>query len=261
MRRILVTNDDGIYAPGIQLMEKLALGLCEAEGGGEVWVIAPESEQSGKSHSLSLADPIRLRELEPRRVALRGSPTDCVVMANNHLMTEAKPTMILSGINRGANLADDLSYSGTCAAAMEGVILGIPAIAMSQCFTDREDVPWRTAEAHAPGLIRALLTADLPREVFVNVNFPACEPDQVQGVRVTRQGRRKLNQAQVTARVDTRGFPYYWLNFKHDVGDAPADTDLGAVAANYVSVTPLHLDMTQHDWRDPLQERLDGVLK
>lgn len=261
MRRILVTNDDGIHAPGIQLMEKLALGMCKAEGGGEVWVIAPETEQSGKGHSLSLADPIRLRELEPRRIALRGSPTDCVVLANNHIMAQTKPTMILSGINRGANLADDLTYSGTCAAAMEGVILGIPAIAMSQCFTDREDVPWRTAEAHAPALIRALLTAELPREVFVNVNFPACEPDQVQGVRVTRQGRRKLNQALVTPRVDARGFPYFWLSFKHDVGDAPADTDLGAVASNYISVTPLHLDMTQHEWRDPLQARLDGVLK
>ncbi|MFC3228142.1 5'/3'-nucleotidase SurE [Marinibaculum pumilum] len=261
MRRILVTNDDGIHAPGIQLMEKLARGLCEREGSGEVWVVAPETEQSGKSHSLSLADPIRIRQLEERRIALRGSPTDCVVLGNNSIMAEAKPTMILSGINRGANLADDLTYSGTCAAAMEGVILGIPAIAMSQCFSNREDVPWRTAEAHGPALLQALLVAELPREVFVNVNFPPCEPDQVKGVRVTRQGRRKLNQAVVTPRTDPRGFDYYWLNFKHDVGDAPADTDLGAVAAGYISVTPLHLDMTQHDWRDPLQERLDGALK
>lgn len=261
MRRILVTNDDGIHAPGVLLLERLAQDLCRDEGGGEVWLIAPESEQSGKSHSLSLADPIRIRELEPRKIAVRGSPTDCVVLGNNHIMAEAKPTMILSGINRGANLADDLSYSGTCAAAMEGVLLGIPAIAMSQCFSNREDVPWRTAQAHAPALLRALLATDLPREVFVNVNFPPCEPEQVKGVRVTRQGRRKVNQANVTPRVDPRGFSYFWLNFKHDVGDAPADTDLGAVAENYISVTPLHLDMTQHDWRDPLQEQLDGILK
>lgn len=261
MRRILVTNDDGIYAPGVQLLERLAQKLCDEEGGGEVWLIAPETDQSGKSHSLSLADPVRLRELEPRRVAVRGSPTDCVVMGNNHLMAEAKPTLILSGINRGANLADDVTYSGTCAAAMEGVILGIPAIALSQCFTDRSDVPWRTAERHAPALLRALLSADLPREVFVNVNFPPCEPEQVRGVRVTRQGRRKLNRAIVTPRVDTRGFPYFWLNFRHEAGEAPPDTDLGAIAENYISVTPLHLDMTQHNWRDPLQERLDAVLR
>ncbi|MDE2466048.1 MAG: 5'/3'-nucleotidase SurE, partial [Alphaproteobacteria bacterium] len=169
--RILVTNDDGIHAPGLRIAEAIAHALSD-----DVWIVAPESEQSGASHSLTLAQPLRLREVGPKQFAISGTPTDCVLMACAEILKGGKPDLVLSGVNRGANLADDVTYSGTIAGAMEGTALGIPSIALSQAF-DAElgrDVPWQCAARHGPELVHRLLALDWhqPGHVLLNVNFP-----------------------------------------------------------------------------------------
>ena len=240
--RILITNDDGIHAPGIALLEKVAATLSD-----DVWVVAPETEQSGASHSLSLANPIRMREAGPGRYAVQGTPTDCVVIACNFLMKDRRPDFLLSGVNRGLNLAEDVMYSGTVAAAMEGTLLGIRAIAMSQCFIPGATVPWETADRHLPRVLERLMAVDLPRGVMTNVNFPAVAPHEVTGLSVTRQGARHKLEIHADGRTDARGFPYFWLKFHREVGAAEADTDLAAIGAGAISVTPLHLDMTNRE--------------
>ena len=239
--RILVTNDDGVHSPGIELLAALASRYSD-----DVWVVAPDSERSGASHSVSLADPLRIRELGPKMFSVRGSPTDCVVLGVNHLCKDRRPTVILSGVNRGANTADDMTYSGTIAAAIEGVQLGIPAIAFSQVFVPGQAVPWHTAVQHGASLLERLLKLDIAPGVLLNVNFPAVEPDAVRGVAVTRQGKRTQQQIAVQERIDSRGFPYFWLKFERDVVNPPAGTDLAAVEQGFISVTPLHVDMTHH---------------
>src|SRR5688500_14383823 len=176
--RILCTNDDGINAPGLKVIEQIARQLSE-----DVWIVAPETDQSGVSHSLSLNDPLRLREISPRHFAVKGTPTDCVIMGIRHLMHENRPDLVLSGVNRGQNVAEDVSYSGTVAGAIEGTILGVSSIALSQAYgpSGRRDLKWRTAEHHGATIVRKLLEIGIPRGTLVNVNFPDCEPDEVEG--------------------------------------------------------------------------------
>jgi 5'-nucleotidase len=257
--RILITNDDGIHAPGILLLERIAAAFSD-----DVWVVAPETEQSGAAHSLSLADPIRMREAGPQRYAVQGTPTDCVVIACNHLLKTRGPDLLLSGVNRGLNLAEDIIYSGTVAAAMEGTLLGIKSIAMSQCFPPGSPVPWETAERHLPRVLKHLMEVSLPKGILVNVNFPAVSPEQVTGLRVTRQGVRTKLEIRADDRIDARGFPYFWLKFHREVVDPWSDSDLAAIEANAVSVTPLHLDLTNHQTIPALRQalaeiRLDGL--
>src|ERR1700742_261411 len=167
--RILVTNDDGIHAPGLISAEKIARGLSD-----DVWVVAPETEQSGASHSLTLTLPLRLRQISPRRFAVSGTPTDCVMMAALQILKDQPPELILSGVNWGSNLADDVTYSGTIAGAMEGCALGIPSIAMSQEGDEesREKIDWSAGEAHGPALVRKLVAAGWPQGTPININFP-----------------------------------------------------------------------------------------
>jgi 5''/3''-nucleotidase SurE len=172
--RILITNDDGIHAPGLEACEKIARKLSD-----EIWIVAPESDQSGVSHSLSLNDPLRLREVAERHFAVKGTPTDCVIMGARHLMKEM-PDLVLSGVNRGRNAAEDVTYSGTVAGAMEGTVLGIPSFSLSQAYavSTRHTPHWETAIKFAPDLIRRVLKTGMPRDVLVNVNFPDCPPDK-----------------------------------------------------------------------------------
>lgn len=251
--RILVTNDDGIHAPGLAVAERIARALSD-----DVWVVAPETEQSGASHSLTLSVPVRLRQIETQRFALTGTPTDCVMMAVAELMTKAKPTLVLSGVNRGANLADDVTYSGTIAGAMEGCALGVPSIALSQSYGLRnaKDVDWTPAEMHGPALIRKLVDVGWPDDVLMNVNFPDQAP--AAGVEVTVQGKRDLQTAAFDKRIDARGVPYYWIGFRRVRSDPPDGTDLSAIYRGRISVTPLHLDLTEHRVRDRLKSLIDG---
>ncbi|MFK7792577.1 MAG: 5'/3'-nucleotidase SurE [Devosiaceae bacterium] len=240
--RILVTNDDGINAKGLVNLERVAAQL-----GDEVWTVAPETDQSGVAHSLSLNDPLRLRELGERRYAVRGTPTDCVLMAIRHVMPQP-PDLVLSGFNKGQNLAEDVTYSGTVAAAMEGTILGVKSIALSQAysFAPNVDPPYETGEALAPDIIRKLLTLDLPRDTLININFPNRAPDNVEGVRVTGQGKRNVDFLAIDERTDNRGSHYYWLAYAGHDPKPDAGTDLETTRAGYVSVTPLSIDLTDH---------------
>src|SRR5215469_7975012 len=185
--RILLTNDDGVHAYGLDVLEEIARSFSD-----DIWIVAPETDQSGVSHSLSLNDPLRLREIGPRRFAVKGTPTDCVIMGARHIIPDGKPDLVLSGVNRGRNAAEDVTYSGTVAGAMEGAVLGIPSFALSQAYHagTRHSPHWETAAQFGPELIRRVLETGIPRDVLVNVNFPDCAPEEVQGVAVATQGKR-----------------------------------------------------------------------
>ena len=239
--RILVTNDDGIHAPGLVSAERIARALSD-----DVWVVAPESDQSGVSHSLSLNDPLRLREISEKTFAVKGTPTDCVIMAVKHLMAGDPPDLVLSGVNRGQNVAEDVTYSGTIAGAIEGTILGIRSIALSQAYgpETRLAVPYETAEAHAPGVIRTILEEGMPQGTLININFPNRKPADVKGVKVTVQGRRDQEILTIDPRHDGRGNPYYWIAFVRRPQRLEYGADLWALAEGHISVTPLRIDLT-----------------
>jgi 5'-nucleotidase len=252
--RILVTNDDGIEAPGLSVLQQVALELSD-----DVWVTAPETEQSGAAHSLTLHEPLRLRKLAERTYAVKGTPTDCVIMAVRHILADKGPDLVLSGVNRGQNTADDVTYSGTIAGAIEGALLGVPSIALSLAY-DYENpvkIKWETPIRHGAGLVRRLLAAGWPSHVLLNVNFPDREPDDVRGVSVTEQGVRAQDMLRIEDRLDTRGAPYYWLGFYKRSAPPEKGTDLWAIAEGLISVTPLTLDLTHRETCGKLKESLD----
>ena len=241
--RILLTNDDGIHAEGLAALERIAGQLSD-----DVWVVAPEFDQSGFAHSLSLSDPLRLRKIGERRYAVRGTPTDCVIMGCRKVLPDL-PDLVLSGVNAGSNTADDVTYSGTVAGAMEGALVGVRSIALSQAYLARGEervVPWETTEALAPALLDRLVRTELPPGVFLNVNFPNCPPEQAGPAAVTAQGRL-THALSVEQRADGRGFPYYWLRFGREAPQKIDGTDMAALRDNRISVTPLQLDLTAHE--------------
>lgn len=251
--RILVTNDDGIHAPGLEVSEKIARELSD-----DVWVVAPETEQSGASHSLTLNMPLRFRELEERRYAVQGTPTDCVMMGLVQIIEGQKPDLVISGVNRGTNIADDVTYSGTVAGAMEGTVLGVPSIALSQAygFSGKPHVNWSIAETYGPGLIKKLLEVGWPNDVLINVNFPDVEVDEVKEIEMTVQGQRDQSNLLIDDRVDARGNPYYWLGFQRVPSNPNAGTDLRAIYDGRISVTPLHLNLTHREAHADLEGQL-----
>jgi 5'-nucleotidase len=236
--RVLVCNDDGIDAPGIKLLAKLAHTLAR-----EVWVVAPEREQSGASHSLTLERPLRIRKLGPRRFAIDGTPTDCVLLAVSSIMRDHPPDLVLSGINAGSNLSEDVTYSGTVAAAMEATLLDVPAIAMSQETAENGPTSWATGAAYAPQVIRRLAEAGWPPNTLINVNFPGLPPDRVTGIAATGQGRRKI-ATNLDERIDPRGRAYIWIGPLREKVPIRHGTDETAIAEGKVTVTPIHLDLT-----------------
>jgi len=250
--RILLTNDDGINAEGIACLERIARQFTD-----DVWVVAPEFDQSGFAHSLSLSDPLRLRRIAEKHYALRGTPTDCVIMGVRKLMPEP-PDLILSGVNSGSNIADDVTYSGTVAGAIEGAMLGIRSIALSQAYSVENEeriVPYETAESLAPELLQKLIGMSLPDGVLLNVNFPNCPPEEVKGTEVTAQGRL-AHAMWIDERRDGRGLPYFWLRFGRAPTEVNEGTDVHAIRQKKVSVTPLQLDLTAHNLRRELSEVL-----
>ena len=250
--RILLTNDDGVHAEGLATLERIARTLTD-----DVWVVAPETDQSGFAHSLSLSEPLRLRQIGERHFAVRGTPTDCVIMGVRKIMPEP-PDLVLSGVNSGSNVADDVTYSGTVAGAMEGTLLGIRSIALSQAYNVEEGarvVPWETTESLAPALLERLIATDLPAGVFLNVNFPNCRPEEVEETVVTSQGKLVYG-LWIDERQDGRGFPYYWLRFGRETSELVPGTDMAALRDRRISVTPLKLDLTAHEVRESLQKAL-----
>lgn len=254
-QRILLTNDDGIDAPGLRLLEEIAGKFSD-----DVWVVAPHVEHSGASHAISMHSPIRIHRRDERHYAIDGTPTDCVLMATYEILKDRRPTILLSGINSGTNLADDLTYSGTIAAAMEGTLLGMRSIALSQVRDVFGEPAWTTAARYAPSLIRSLLgQTEWPANSFININFPNVAPDEVSGIRVTTQGQRPPGSFKIDARVDARNRPYYWVKIDYSEGDKEPGCDLHAIAENAVSVTPLHLDLTDRAWSTGLADVIDGL--
>ncbi len=244
--RILITNDDGINAKGLEILKAIALGLSP-----DVWTVAPETNQSGTSHSMTLHSPLRLRAIDERTYAVAGTPTDCVIMAVRHLLKDQSPDLILSGVNHGSNLAEDITYSGTVAAAMEGTLLGVRSIALSLMMGFEEDGKrtafWETALAHAPSLIRMLIEAPWRPGTLINVNFPDVSPEKISGITVTRQGVRDQNLLNIDSRSDPWGTPYFWFGFERRRSTLVEGTDLSAMADGKISVTPLSLNLTDRD--------------
>lgn len=236
--RILVSNDDGINAPGIKVLEKIAKRLSD-----DVWIVAPESEQSASGHSLTLTLPLRVRRVSRRKFAVNGTPTDSVLLGVQHIIKDKRPDLVLSGINAGGNLGEDITYSGTVAAAMEGTLLGIPSIALSQVRVYGENVRWAATEHHAEGVIRKLFGEEWPGNVLMNVNFPDCPAADVGKTEITVQGRRKIGDA-VSEGRDPRGYDYVWIGTERDEDPSFKGSDLKAVNEGRISVTPLCLDLT-----------------
>jgi 5'-nucleotidase len=251
--RILITNDDGIHAEGLDVCEKIARALSD-----DVWVIAPEYDQSGVAHSLSLNDPLRLRQIGERRFAVRGTPTDCVIMGARHVLNGNGPDLVLSGVNRGRNAGEDVIYSGTVAGAVEGTVIGVPSLALSQAYASRSGRPphWETSLHYAPDIIRRVVAKGIPRDVLINVNFPDCAPDEVKRIAVTAQGRRRQERLQIDQRKDGRGNPYYWIAYvRQGFVKAEEGTDLAALDERCIAITPLKLDMTD----EPYMTQLAGL--
>lgn len=253
--RILITNDDGINAPGLYVLEKIAAKFSD-----DIWVCAPSEEQSGAGHSLSLSRPVRLREHAPRRFSVTGTPTDSVTLALRKVLP-APPDLILSGVNRGANLGDDVTYSGTVSAAMEGALAGIRAIALSQVYSKEgmgDAVPFDAAEQWGQKALAPLIDMPFPERTLINVNFPPLPAGEVKGIRAVRQGFHDYARGSVVEGRDPRGYPYYWFGL-HGIQHTPGHaTDLEAIADGYVSVTPLQLDLTHNASLAALTERYSG---
>jgi 5'-nucleotidase len=253
--RILVTNDDGINAPGLAALERIAHKLSD-----DVWVCAPEYEQSGASRALTLAEPIRVRQSGERRFSTTGTPTDCVMLAIHELVSGRKPDLVLSGVNRGANLAEDVTMSGTVAGAIEAMALGVPGVALSQMggYVHGDDY-FQVSETFAPGILQRLVEVGWPSDVVMNLNFPNAPVDEVTAVEVTRQGFRDVQVRHAEKRTDLRGRDYYWIGFRHELSKPAEGTDLRALYENRISVTPLHIDLTHLPTVHDLKAVLGGA--
>ncbi len=250
--KILLSNDDGIEASGIAILEEIARKISD-----EVYVVAPDSNMSGAGHSLTLKTPLRLRKYDEYHFSVNGTPTDSVVMAVRHIIHE-KPKLMLSGINFDSNLAEDITYSGTVAAAMEARLLGVPAIAFSQQISKDGIINWEISKAYGEDILRKVIKLyDMPKNVLLNVNFPAVEQvSDVRGIRITKQGFRGGDD-HVIQSVDPRGLPYFWIGAadyrKHDT-TSELETDLGAVNNRFISITPISLDFTAKEDIKHLEE-------
>lgn len=239
--KILLSNDDGINAAGIKVLEEIASTIADT-----VIAVAPDSNMSGAGHSLTLKTPLRITEYDSRHYSVNGTPTDSVVMALRHIMPE-KPDYVLSGINFDSNLAEDITYSGTIAAAMEGRLLGVPSIAFSQKINKDGTVNWDVARKYGPIILKMILEKFIFQpKIILNVNFPAVDVENVKGIKITTQGSRAIED-HVIKSIDPRGEAYFWIGpaeYRKREDNTDIETDLGAIHGGYISITPLSLDMT-----------------
>ena len=252
--RVLIVNDDGIDGPGIKMLEELVGRFTN-----DIWVVAPDEERSGAGHSISVSHPIRVRQRDERHFAIKGSPTDCALLGI-HEFLDRKPDILFSGINAGPNLAEDITYSGTCSAAMEGAMLGIPSVALSQMLAYQQFVHWETSRTLLPPIIERLMACPFQPGSFVNVNVPNLPVEEITGTRLTRQGRRPPGSYLPKRRIDERFVPYYWIKIAQQPGGTDPGTDLEAVRDGAISITPLQLDMTDHAMVRDLEQSFADML-
>lgn len=254
--RILLTNDDGVYAPGLKILEKIARQFSD-----DIWIVAPSEENSGAGHSLTLTRPVRIRKHGPQHFSVTGTPTDAVMLAIGSIMKDAPPDLLLSGVNRGANLGDDVTYSGTVSAAMEGTLAGIRSVAMSQVFAKAapgDNVSFDAAEKWGSRLLEPLIAMDFAPRSLININFPPLPAAQLRGVRIVRQGFHDYSRAAIVKGTDPRGYDYYWFGLNAIEHTPEHDTDLEAVNDGFVSVTPIQLDLTHYPSLDRLRSAYES---
>ena len=249
--RVMLTNDDGIDAPGMEIMEHIAAQIAR-----EVWVVAPEHDQSGQSHAISLHHALRINDRGNRRYGVTGTPGDCAAIGLCHLMKDHPPQLVLSGVNRGLNLGLETVFSGTVGGAMTAMMLGVPAIAMSQAYTDRQHVTWDASRTLGPDVIRKLLALGWGKDAVINVNFPPLPPDQVGEMTLARQGVGMIAGMNVDTRTDPRGMDYHWLNFRRGDRQQGPESDYTALRAGKIVITPLRYDRTDEDAYAALAEQL-----
>ena len=243
LRRVLLTNDDGIAAPGLALLERIATRLAD-----EVWVVAPEHDQSGTGQGISVHAPLRVYEHGAQRFAVSGTPSDCVMFAMAEWLQDSPPDLVLSGVNSGANIGDSVPYSGTLGAVLSADLLGLPAIGLSQAFLDRARMDWSCVENHAETVIRALW-ARREGGCCWNVNFPACSADAVTHLRMTQQSRGSIARPRLQAGRDGRGLPYWWLGFEHSSAHIVApEADVAALREKRIAITPLRDTRPWFEW-------------
>jgi 5'-nucleotidase len=260
--RILVTNDDGINAPGLEVLEQIAAEIAGPQG--EVWVVAPAFEQSGVGHCISYTHPMMIAEMAPRRFAAEGSPADCVLAGIYDVMTHARPDLVLSGVNRGNNAGQNVLYSGTIGGAMEAALQGIPAIALSQFLgpkTQNLADPFEAGRVHGAGVVRALLDKgvwdhDDDYQLFYNVNFPPCAAVNVLGSKVASQGWRPGSYFGVEPHHAPNGRRFLWIKGGVQAVDSGPGTDVRANLEDYIAITPMRADLTAHDRLADLEARL-----
>lgn len=247
--KILLTNDDGIHAPGLEVLEAIAASLSD-----DITICAPAEEQSGAGHSLSLNHPVRLRQHDERRFSVTGTPTDAVNLALRKIFPDSPPDIVLSGVNRGENLGDDVTYSGTISAAMEAALAGIPAIALSQSMREPNQ-SFEAAVEWGGKALAPLIDVQMAKRTLVNVNFPALPAAEVKGIRVVRQGFHDYSRGSLIEGTDPRGKPYFWFGLHDMEHTADHGTDLEAVSEGFIAITPLQLDLTHHAALGQLAER------
>lgn len=245
--RILIVNDDGVEAQGLFELEAVARKFTD-----DVWVVAPDGERSGFSHAISLSTPTRVRQLEPRRFAVQGTPADCVILAIWELLADKAPDVVLSGINHGENLGDDMLYSGTTGAAMEAAILGVPCIAFSQVRRNFGAADFSIARRYAPAILKRLLDSGPDKGTFLNVNFPDGVQEQPTGIVVAPTGRRMRGTFTPVTGRDGRNASFYWTKVQYDAQVLEEGTDLAGIRDGAITITPLTVDLTD-------RERLRGA--
>lgn len=259
--RILITNDDGINAPGLHLAESIAADL--AGPGGEVWVIAPDQERSGVSHCISYVQPTRLTELAPRRLMLDGFPADCVLVGLTKVLRDRPPDLVISGINSGHNVAEDVLYSGTVGGAIEGGLSRVPSVALSQFYRKPPHGPedmWAAARAMGPEVLRVVMRMPFPDTVFYNVNFPACDAGEVKGIAVCPQGVREEATFEVVDYTAPNGREFQFLRHMIANHSAPAGSDARLLMEGWVTITPLRPQLTAAELLDEARAALGAAI-
>ncbi|MEE2746789.1 MAG: 5'/3'-nucleotidase SurE [Pseudomonadota bacterium] len=260
--RVLIVNDDGIDAHGIKMLERIVKDLCD-----DVWIVAPTVQQSATGHSLTLRRPLRIINYGPKKFAVDGTPTDCVLLAVNQIMKDSLPDFVLSGINHGQNVGEDMTYSGTIAAAIEGTLSGIPSIALSQAMNAEDfrntgnnvSKSYSAASRFVADVLKIITELSFPKDVLLSVNFPPSRDGNIAGIEVTRSGTGQKFGDHILQKQDPRGHPYYWIGERKCDPRELKGTDVEAIAKNTISVTPISVDLTHDETVNRLKDAFKKI--